>query len=63
MNFVLYNMTLIHAFDCPTNIVFLRLRFDDLGSSHPGAEEMKPTRNHEVLGLIPDQWVGDPVLP
>ena len=34
-------------------------------SSHRGAVEMNPTRNHEVAGLIPglDQWVKDPALP
>ena len=35
-----------------------------VGSSHPGAVETNPTRNHEVKGLIPGlaQWVKDPVL-
>ena len=34
-------------------------------SSHRGAVEMNPTRNHEIVGLIPGltQWVKDPVLP
>ena len=34
-------------------------------SSHPGAVETNPTRNHEVAGLIPGlaQCVKDPVLP
>ena len=33
-------------------------------SSHRGAAEMNPTRNHEVAGLIPghDQWVKDLAL-
>ena len=33
-------------------------------SSHHGAAEMNPTRNHEVVGSIPglDQWVKDSVL-
>ena len=33
-------------------------------SSHHGAAETNPTRNHEVVGSIPGltQWVKDPVL-
>ena len=34
-------------------------------SSHLGAAEINPTRNHEVVGSIPvlAQWVKDPALP
>ena len=36
-----------------------------IGSSHRGAAEMNPTRNHKVVGSIPGlaQGVKDPVLP
>ena len=36
-----------------------------LQSSHRGAVEMNPTRNHEVASSIPGltQWVKDPALP
>ena len=35
------------------------------GSSHRGATETNPTRNHEVVSLIPGltQWVKDLALP
>jgi len=39
----------------------LRIKF---WSSHHGAMEMNPTRNHKVVGLIPGltQWVKDSAL-
>ena len=37
----------------------------DSGSSRRGAVETNPTRNHEVVGSIPDlaQWVKDLAWP
>ena len=41
------------------------MKFKKPWSSCRGAGEMNPTRNHEVVGLIPGlaQWVKDSVLP
>ena len=42
----------------------LKLIKVEIRSSRLGAAEMNPTRNHEVMGLIPGltQWVKDLVL-
>ena len=42
----------------------LKSNCQGLESSHRGAAEMNPTRNHKVVGSIPGlaQWVKDPVL-
>ena len=44
---------------------FFNSRGLHIGSSHDGAAEMNPTRNHEVEGSIPGlaPWLKDPVLP
>ena len=53
----------------PTLLVDLQLSQNKnllrIWSSHRGAAETNPTRNHEVVGLIPGpaQWVKDLVLP
>ena len=38
---------------------------NDSRNSHHGAAETNPTRNHDVVGSIPDlsQWVKDLALP
>ena len=43
------------------NIITLKKKW----SSHRGAAETNPTRNNEVVGLIPGliQWVKDLALP
>ena len=43
----------------------LKSCFTEFQSSRPGEAEMSPTRNREVLGLVPGltQWVKDPALP
>ena len=48
--------------NCNVIAFFLKKRENE--SSHYGAVEMNPTRNHEVVDLIPGlaQWVKDPVL-
>ena len=44
-------------------VVFVNMK--DFWSSHRGAAETNPTRNHELVGSIPDltQWVKDLALP
>ena len=41
------------------------LNITSFRSSHCGAAETNPTRNHEAVGSIPGlaQWVKDPALP
>ena len=56
-------MNLLICFHDNKNLYFcLRIR---AGSSCRGSVEMNPTRNHEVVGSIPDlaQWVNDLALP
>ena len=49
----------------PPNMALVCQEHTHIWSSHCGAAEMNPTRNHEVAGLIPGliQWVRDLVLP
>ena len=46
------------------NLKFFRKEIKPSQSSLRGAAEKNPTRNHEIVGLIPSltQWVKDPVL-
>ena len=50
---------------CLNAIVLVIVVLTCFGSSRRGVEEMNPTRNHEVAGLIPGfaQWVEDLLLP
>ena len=47
------------------HLPILIIKHDINQSSWRGAEEVNPTRNHEVAGLIPGlaQWVKDQALP
>ena len=46
-------------------IYFICNEKKNFGSSHCGAAETNPTRNHEVAGSIPGlaQWIKDLALP
>ena len=48
-----------------SQILSRKLKINQLWSSHCGAAETNPTRNHEVVGWIPGltQWVKDLALP
>ena len=60
---MIHVLTLVTKFSLHSTSLFLQ-KYNH-GSSHYGAAETSPTRNHEVAGWIPalTQWVKDPALP
>ena len=57
--------TVILVTSLPSGPQFEICIIKELGSSHRGAAEMNPTRNHEIVDSIPGlaQWVKDLALP
>ena len=61
-----HNNLILETIHMPRNSkIYKVVHIKTVRSSHCGAAEMNPTRNHEVAGSIPDldQWVKDLVLP
>ena len=58
MYLILSTITAINWFQ---DLIKLLIKTSDTGSSRGGTAEVNPTRNHEVVGLIPGlvQWVKD----
>ena len=64
--FLIKNGNIFRHVDHVTAIyTILTQKYCDCWSSCHGTAEANLTRNHEVVGLIPDlaQWVQDPALP
>ena len=59
------NVTSKNTLKINQNNEMIKLSSNSNRSSRRGAAEMNPTRNYEVVRLIPGlaQWVKDPVLP